>query len=185
MIILAAALLMLLMCGVGGFFFLSRATNPVVFYFDAQKMLHILPAKIEQGVLSVKTGIFLGDKKSWIIEDAPQYPFKSGFFTKPAYICYYGCTKPLKVNEKVDQLDFMEAQTLDKLLNNRGIQKVASVTEGTSMELKLLLVGMGIMALIVVGYFIFVAPNMIPKDSCSQMVNIARDTAGVTLTQVA
>lgn len=160
-----------------GYIFLRSSTQPMVIYFDAYGVMSMNPAKIKDGRLKVYGNMLRMGKSlaTFIIEDAPQHPFKAGFFTKPCYICYYGNIKPLRIDDDHKVIGFMESTTLDRTLDNEGIRRILSTYEGMRVETKLLIIVIMAIVGLVFAYAIFIAPNMMPTDSCQSMVNIAKE----------
>ena len=176
--IVTIILWMAVMCmvGFGIFILLKSVTQPIVIYFDAYGVMSLKPAKISDGRLSIYGNMLRMGKTlaTFLIEDAPHHPFKAGFFVKPCYLCYYGNIKPLKIDDNHEIVGFMESKTLDRTLDNEGIRRILSTYEGMRMETKLLVIVILAIVGLVFAYAIFIAPNMIPKDSCAQMVSIAQ-----------
>jgi hypothetical protein len=125
-------------------------------------------AKINNEIITAKV-----DKKEyrWKLRDnnneyiKPYYMHRF-FWTFPAYDVDINSVAPLYIDRNSNSFKFIDARTLGESLNQHLLQDLLTIGEKLNINQKMLLY-MGLaLALVVVVYFVFVAPDMMPVSAC-------------------
>jgi len=156
-------------------------TNPQIILYEIEKDNTI--KKIKGKIQVVGNYIYSRKfKKVWFIPEGYQpVVIKKLFGMSKVY--YVSGVKPvaLKIENNVFKAEPVSPYTLGVFYENKIISDLVKSAKAEALNYKIILILVIALVGVIIAYFLFIAPNQVPKDAIPQLAGIVRNNASVVM----
>lgn len=128
--------------------------------------------KIKDNALACKHGVWLLTEKSTPLNVKSFWGTTSYYITSPDEL------HPKIVTSNTVDTEAPNATTLKQFSDNTLMQQILYYAKNEMINIKLILILFLIIGAVIAAYFVFVAPNMVPKDSVITIMNATATYGG-------